>query len=69
MSYFSSRAPHPEDLKGLVINTAGSRPTFERKSLSDMENQLRDDVERMKKELEEMKPEWLRAFEKNKNKS
>ncbi|OCF77255.1 hypothetical protein I204_01241 [Kwoniella mangroviensis CBS 8886] len=69
MSYFSSRAPHPEDLKGLVINTAGSRPTFERKSLSDMENQLRDDVERMKKELEEMKPEWLREFDKHKNKS
>ncbi|WVW86024.1 hypothetical protein I302_108062 [Kwoniella bestiolae CBS 10118] len=68
MSYFSSRAPHPEDLKGLVINTAGSRPTFERKSLSDMENQLRDDVERMKKELEEMKPDWLREFDKSKSK-
>ncbi|WWD19509.1 hypothetical protein CI109_103970 [Kwoniella shandongensis] len=63
MAYFSARAPHPEELKGLVISTSGTRPKFERKSLSDMENQLRDDVERMKVELEESKPEWLRQFE------
>ncbi|WRT70351.1 uncharacterized protein IL334_007349 [Kwoniella shivajii] len=68
MSYFSSRSPHPEDMKGLVINTAGSRPTFERKSLSDMETQLRDDVERMKKELEGMKPDWLRKWDEQKSK-
>ncbi|WWC71888.1 uncharacterized protein I206_105847 [Kwoniella pini CBS 10737] len=68
MSYFSARAPHPEDLKGLVINTAGKRPTFERKSLSDMEHQLRVDVDRMKKELEETKPEWLRKFDEEKKK-
>ncbi|WWC91582.1 uncharacterized protein L201_006528 [Kwoniella dendrophila CBS 6074] len=67
MSYFSSRAPHPEDLKGLVINTSGSRPKFERKSLSDMENQLRDDVERMKKELIDMKPDWLIEYDKQRN--
>ncbi|KAK8853095.1 hypothetical protein IAR55_003796 [Kwoniella newhampshirensis] len=64
MSYFSAKAPHPEELKGLVISTAGSRPKFERKSLVDMEKQLEVDVKRMKEELDESKPGWLREFEK-----
>ncbi|WVR07790.1 hypothetical protein IAU60_004833 [Kwoniella sp. DSM 27419] len=66
MSYFSSRTKNSPDVKGLVINTSGPTPKFERKTLGDMESQLRADVERMKAELAELKPSWLRSFDKAK---
>ncbi|ODO10257.1 hypothetical protein I350_02486 [Cryptococcus amylolentus CBS 6273] len=67
MRSFSSNSPHPEDLKGLVITSPLERRAghsmIERKSLKDMEDQLERDVKRMKRELEESKPAWLRAWE------
>ncbi|WVQ73017.1 hypothetical protein IAR50_002580 [Cryptococcus sp. DSM 104548] len=67
MRAFSSNNPHPEELKGLVITTSLERRAgqsmVERKSLKDMADQLQKDVKRMKRELEESKPGWLRAWE------
>lgn len=62
MKLVSRRTPD-KDLKGLVINTNGPRPHFERKSLADMETQLQSDIEKMKEELEDLKPGWLKSFE------
>ncbi|ADV24177.1 hypothetical protein I315_06137 [Cryptococcus gattii Ru294] len=62
MKLVSQRTPD-KDLKGLVINTTGPRPHFERKSLADMETQLQGDIEKMKEELEDLKPGWLKSFE------
>ncbi|WVO12489.1 hypothetical protein L204_100089 [Cryptococcus depauperatus] len=63
MHYLSTKADRPEQLKGIVISTGLGRPHFERKSLTDMEDQLRKDLEKMKEELEETKPNWLRKWE------
>ncbi|OCF32211.1 hypothetical protein I316_06125 [Kwoniella heveanensis BCC8398] len=69
MTYVASKAQHPENIKGLVINTKGLTPKFERKSLFDMEDQLRADLDRMKDELRELKPAWLVEYDRARGKS
>ncbi|WVR00360.1 hypothetical protein IAU59_007503 [Kwoniella sp. CBS 9459] len=68
MTYVASKTQHPENIKGLVINTKGLTPKFERKSLFDMEDQLRADLDRMKDELRELKPSWLVEYDRPRGK-
>ncbi|RSH91720.1 hypothetical protein EHS25_009089 [Saitozyma podzolica] len=64
LAELSAQLPEGADPKGMVISrTPGQKSNLAPRPMSEIRRQLSNDVERMKGELEEGKPGWLRRFE------
>ena len=67
---FSNRlGPDQTDATGTIITLGGKsgKPRVQQKSVSEMRADMERDVKRLRSVLEDIKPEWLKEWEKAKN--